>query len=173
MSSSQYNLVVLISGNGSNLQALIDACASSALPNTRITRVISKYVGGWNDLARSKTDTRTAANSRMAWNAPQKHQYPQPTTTSLHTRRSIRRTNKAPRQPVPSTTLTWPKSYWLLILAQMSSCVQDGCTFSRPISSTRSPARASRSSIYIQRYRASLQAQVLSNGLGKQVQREK
>ncbi|KAK3214078.1 hypothetical protein GRF29_28g1918359 [Pseudopithomyces chartarum] len=41
MSESQYNLVVLISGNGSNLQALIDACASSALPNTRITHVIS------------------------------------------------------------------------------------------------------------------------------------
>lgn len=41
MSQSQHNLVVLISGNGSNLQALIDACASSALPNTRITHVIS------------------------------------------------------------------------------------------------------------------------------------
>jgi phosphoribosylglycinamide formyltransferase len=44
MSESPHNLVVLISGNGSNLQALIDACASSKLPNTRITHVISKYV---------------------------------------------------------------------------------------------------------------------------------
>jgi phosphoribosylglycinamide formyltransferase len=44
MADSQYNLTVLISGNGSNLQALIDACASGALPNTRITHVISKYV---------------------------------------------------------------------------------------------------------------------------------
>lgn len=34
-------LTVLISGNGSNLQALIDACASSLLPSTRIVRVIS------------------------------------------------------------------------------------------------------------------------------------
>ncbi|KAF2819372.1 phosphoribosylglycinamide formyltransferase [Ophiobolus disseminans] len=41
MAESQYNLTVLISGNGSNLQALIDACASGALPNTRITHVIS------------------------------------------------------------------------------------------------------------------------------------
>jgi hypothetical protein len=44
MSQPQYNLTVLISGNGSNLQALIDACASSAIPNTRITHVISKCV---------------------------------------------------------------------------------------------------------------------------------
>ncbi|KAF2477406.1 phosphoribosylglycinamide formyltransferase [Lindgomyces ingoldianus] len=41
MSTPHFNLAVLISGNGSNLQALIDACASSALPNTRITHVIS------------------------------------------------------------------------------------------------------------------------------------
>jgi len=43
MSAKQHNLTVLISGNGSNLQALIDACASGKLPNTRITHVISKY----------------------------------------------------------------------------------------------------------------------------------
>jgi phosphoribosylglycinamide formyltransferase len=43
MSDQQHNLTVLISGNGSNLQALIDACASNKLPNTRITHVISKY----------------------------------------------------------------------------------------------------------------------------------
>jgi phosphoribosylglycinamide formyltransferase len=41
MSESQHNLTVLISGNGSNLQALIDACANNTLPNTRITHVIS------------------------------------------------------------------------------------------------------------------------------------
>lgn len=34
-------LTVLISGNGSNLQALIDACASGFIPNTKIVRVIS------------------------------------------------------------------------------------------------------------------------------------
>jgi phosphoribosylglycinamide formyltransferase len=43
MAEPQYNLTVLISGNGSNLQALIDACASDKLPNTRVTHVISKY----------------------------------------------------------------------------------------------------------------------------------
>ncbi|KAI4690586.1 uncharacterized protein J4E88_002058 [Alternaria novae-zelandiae] len=44
MPDRQYNLTVLISGNGSNLQALIDACASGALPNTRITHVISNRI---------------------------------------------------------------------------------------------------------------------------------
>jgi phosphoribosylglycinamide formyltransferase len=43
MTDPKFNLTVLISGNGSNLQALIDACASGALPNTRISHVISKY----------------------------------------------------------------------------------------------------------------------------------
>ncbi|KAH7359608.1 phosphoribosylglycinamide formyltransferase [Pyrenochaeta sp. MPI-SDFR-AT-0127] len=41
MADRQFNLTVLISGNGSNLQALIDACASGTLPNARITHVIS------------------------------------------------------------------------------------------------------------------------------------
>ncbi|KAL5117599.1 Bifunctional purine biosynthetic protein ADE5,7 [Pleosporales sp. CAS-2024a] len=41
MATSQRSLVVLISGNGSNLQALIDACGTPKLPNTRITHVIS------------------------------------------------------------------------------------------------------------------------------------
>ncbi|KAF8299283.1 phosphoribosylglycinamide formyltransferase [Clavulina sp. PMI_390] len=35
------NIVVLISGSGSNLQALIDACTSSKIPNARIIRVFS------------------------------------------------------------------------------------------------------------------------------------
>lgn len=34
-------LTVLISGTGSNLQALIDACASGFIPNAQIVRVIS------------------------------------------------------------------------------------------------------------------------------------
>jgi hypothetical protein len=42
MSESQHNLAVLISGNGSNLQALIDACATGRLPSTRVSHVISK-----------------------------------------------------------------------------------------------------------------------------------
>ena len=40
--AKQYNLTVLISGSGTNLQALIDACGTDALPNTSITHVISK-----------------------------------------------------------------------------------------------------------------------------------
>lgn len=40
--SSTFNITVLISGSGTNLQALIDACKpSSSLPNSRITHVIS------------------------------------------------------------------------------------------------------------------------------------
>ena len=34
-------LAVLISGNGTNLQAIIDACESGALPNTRVAVVVS------------------------------------------------------------------------------------------------------------------------------------
>ncbi|MHB0857587.1 MAG: phosphoribosylglycinamide formyltransferase [Anaerolineae bacterium] len=35
------NLAVLVSGNGSNLQALIDACESGRLPDTRVAVVVS------------------------------------------------------------------------------------------------------------------------------------
>lgn len=34
-------ILVLISGNGTNLQALIDACGNSTIPNTKIIQVIS------------------------------------------------------------------------------------------------------------------------------------
>jgi phosphoribosylglycinamide formyltransferase len=43
MSERPYNIVVLISGGGTNLQALIDAQNTDKLPNTKITHVISKY----------------------------------------------------------------------------------------------------------------------------------
>lgn len=38
--AEQHTLTVLISGSGSNLRALIRACASNHLPNTSIVRVI-------------------------------------------------------------------------------------------------------------------------------------
>ncbi len=38
---SSTRIIVLISGNGTNLQALIDACATNTLPSTSIVRVIS------------------------------------------------------------------------------------------------------------------------------------
>lgn len=37
----QYNLTVLISGSGTNLQALIDACGSAPLQNAKVAHVIS------------------------------------------------------------------------------------------------------------------------------------
>ena len=40
-SHPETKILVLISGNGTNLQALIDACKSGALANTSISRVIS------------------------------------------------------------------------------------------------------------------------------------
>lgn len=40
-SSRSYSLVVLISGSGTNLQALIDACGTPSLPDASIVRVIS------------------------------------------------------------------------------------------------------------------------------------
>ena len=43
MAQPRHSLTVLISGSGTNLQALIDACGTDALPNTNITHVISKY----------------------------------------------------------------------------------------------------------------------------------
>eukprot|EP01132_Coremiostelium_polycephalum_P004777 gene4777-5957_t len=39
--SSSFNIVVLISGNGSNLQAIIDAIGNGGLPNVTISAVIS------------------------------------------------------------------------------------------------------------------------------------
>ena len=41
MSPVEHTLLVLISGSGTNLQALIDACSSHALPSTRVCHVIS------------------------------------------------------------------------------------------------------------------------------------
>lgn len=41
MSTPETKLTVLISGSGSNLQALIDACGTKALPNAHIIRVVS------------------------------------------------------------------------------------------------------------------------------------
>ena len=41
MSACRHRLAVLISGNGTNLQAIIDACASGALPDTCVAVVVS------------------------------------------------------------------------------------------------------------------------------------
>ncbi|OSS48363.1 hypothetical protein B5807_07835 [Epicoccum nigrum] len=45
MAQPKYNITVLISGSGTNLQALIDACGTPSLPDTKITHVISNRKG--------------------------------------------------------------------------------------------------------------------------------
>lgn len=67
MSESQYNLTVLISGNGSNLQALIDACASSALTNTQITQVISNRKAAYGLERARKASIPTTYHNLVAY----------------------------------------------------------------------------------------------------------
>ncbi|KAF2730672.1 phosphoribosylglycinamide formyltransferase [Polyplosphaeria fusca] len=67
MPSSQYHLTVLISGNGSNLQALIDACASSALPNTRITHVVSNRKAAFGLERAAKASIPTAYHNLVLY----------------------------------------------------------------------------------------------------------
>lgn len=50
----QHNLTVLISGSGTNLQALIDACGSGAIQNARITHVIANKKDAYG-LTRAQT----------------------------------------------------------------------------------------------------------------------
>ncbi|KAG8901167.1 hypothetical protein FRB99_005500 [Tulasnella sp. 403] len=50
------NIVVLISGSGTNLQALIDACASGEIPNARISLVISNRKAAYG-LTRARNAT--------------------------------------------------------------------------------------------------------------------
>ncbi|KAF2676684.1 phosphoribosylglycinamide formyltransferase [Lentithecium fluviatile CBS 122367] len=73
MSSRQYNLTVLISGNGSNLQALIDACASSILPNTRIAHVISNRKAAYGLERAAKASIPTTYHNLV----PYKKKHPQ------------------------------------------------------------------------------------------------
>ncbi|OCL12957.1 phosphoribosylglycinamide formyltransferase [Glonium stellatum] len=72
MSKPTYKLTVLISGNGTNLQALIDACTSSALPSTRIVRVISNRKSAYG-LTRAATASIPTAYHNLQ---PYKKQHP-------------------------------------------------------------------------------------------------
>ncbi|OAL48423.1 phosphoribosylglycinamide formyltransferase [Pyrenochaeta sp. DS3sAY3a] len=72
MPDRQYNVCVLISGNGSNLQALIDACASGALPNTRITSVISNRKAAYGLERAAKASIPTSYHNLV----PYKKQHP-------------------------------------------------------------------------------------------------
>lgn len=48
MANSETRLIVLISGSGTNLQALIDACINQTIPNARIVRVVSNRKSACN-----------------------------------------------------------------------------------------------------------------------------
>ncbi|ORY15184.1 formyl transferase [Clohesyomyces aquaticus] len=67
MTSPQFKLTVLISGNGSNLQALIDACDSSALPNTSITHVISNRKAAFGLERAKKASIPTTYHNLVAY----------------------------------------------------------------------------------------------------------
>jgi phosphoribosylglycinamide formyltransferase len=64
---SQHNIVVLISGNGSNLQALIDACGTEKLPNARITHVISNRKAAYGLERASKASIPTTYHNLVPY----------------------------------------------------------------------------------------------------------
>ncbi|KAF2026926.1 phosphoribosylglycinamide formyltransferase [Setomelanomma holmii] len=73
MSEAPHNLAVLISGNGSNLQALIDACASGTLPNTRVSHVISNRKAAFGLERAAKASIPTTYHNLV----PYKKKHPQ------------------------------------------------------------------------------------------------
>lgn len=96
-----YKLTVLISGNGSNLQALIDACGTDALPNTEVKLVISKYYSN-SPTSNFRPNTFTAAKQHTVSNAPNGRVYPLNITTSSHTKSNTQRMSPL---PAPRTIL--------------------------------------------------------------------
>ena len=60
-------LTVLISGNGSNFQALIDACSTPALPSTSIIRVISNRKDAFGLKRGEKANIPTAYHNLVAY----------------------------------------------------------------------------------------------------------
>ena len=61
------NLVVLISGSGSNLQALIDAIASEELPNATIAKVISNKKSAFGLERASRSGLATAYHNLVPY----------------------------------------------------------------------------------------------------------
>src|ERR1700734_290290 len=64
---SPSRLLVLISGNGSNLQALIDACNTPALPHTSIIRVISNRKDAYGLQRAQKADIPTTYHNLVKY----------------------------------------------------------------------------------------------------------
>ncbi|KAF3051134.1 hypothetical protein E8E11_008990 [Didymella keratinophila] len=77
---AEKNITVLISGNGSNLQALIDACGTSALPNAKIVHVISNRKAAYGLERAAKASIPTSYHNLV----PYKKKHP----TDLDTARS-------------------------------------------------------------------------------------
>ncbi|KAF2624799.1 phosphoribosylglycinamide formyltransferase [Macroventuria anomochaeta] len=67
MSQKPHNLTVLISGNGSNLQALIDACGTADLPNAKITHVVSNRKAAYGLQRASKAGIPTTYHNLVAY----------------------------------------------------------------------------------------------------------
>ncbi|ETN38678.1 phosphoribosylglycinamide formyltransferase [Cyphellophora europaea CBS 101466] len=66
--SSTFNITVLISGSGSNLQALIDACnPTGALPHARITHVISNRKDAYGLTRASNAHIPTTYHNLLAY----------------------------------------------------------------------------------------------------------
>ena len=60
-------ITVLISGNGTNLQALMDACAASAIPNTKIIQVISNRKAAYGLQRAEKANIPTYYHNILAY----------------------------------------------------------------------------------------------------------
>ncbi|KAI5251424.1 putative phosphoribosylglycinamide formyltransferase [Aureobasidium subglaciale] len=67
MSSTKAKLTVLISGSGSNLQALIDVCGQAALPNAEIIRVVSNKKAAYGLERAQKAQIPTAYHNLLEY----------------------------------------------------------------------------------------------------------
>ena len=73
-SKERAKITILISGNGSNLQAIIDACNTENLPNARIVRVISDRKGAFGLQRAERAGIPTAYHGIV----PYKEKHPDP-----------------------------------------------------------------------------------------------
>lgn len=67
--SVERKITVLISGSGTNLQALIDACNAGVLSNTRIIRVISNRKNAYGLVRAENAGIATAYHNLLAYKA--------------------------------------------------------------------------------------------------------
>lgn len=63
-----YKICVLISGNGSNLQSLIDGCQSGVIPDTKISKVISNKSSAYGLIRAQKAGIKTEVCPRSSFN---------------------------------------------------------------------------------------------------------